>query len=293
MLKRVAQHFKSQKTYVRRNSNVVFVCGGEVSLGVSKQNPSMRQRFLDYAKINLVNHTMFLAESAEKDYVNHEDIEYHNVGEFEEIIGEFSDCLLIFPESSGSFAELGFFAKNDIIRKKTLVVHDLKYQGDDSFISRGPIYTYDTYSNFKPTIQMSYESPDFSLIKKRLEKRIPVSKRRRLKSTKYANMSNAEKLFCSYEISRLFRIVSIDSLSFAFRSIFDNVSKNDIRRYLSILVASNFMSRSNADEQLFVVNGSEVSFFDFEGFNVEAFHLEVADFYVEEYADLALALGVS
>jgi hypothetical protein len=105
LLKRVAQLFQSEHTYILRDSNIVFVCGGPID------TPCMRERFLDYARTELPHLRMFLAEVAEKDYVSNEEVALHNVGDFEEIIGHVSDCLIIFPESAGSFAELDFFQK--------------------------------------------------------------------------------------------------------------------------------------------------------------------------------------
>jgi hypothetical protein len=113
LLRRVAQLFKSDKAYILRDSNIVFVCGGPIA-----DSSTMRSRFVKYAADELGHLRMFLAEDAEKDYITHDDPEFHNVAEFEEIIGAVSDCLIIFPESAGSFAELGYFSQSELLRKK-------------------------------------------------------------------------------------------------------------------------------------------------------------------------------
>jgi hypothetical protein len=134
VLRRVAQLFFSDKAYILPDSNIVFVCGGPTSDG-----NSMRNRFLSYAMAELPHLRMFLAEDAEKDYVTHDDPEFHNVAEFEELIGAVSECVIIFPESAGSFAELGYFSKSPELRKKILIAHRLDLQSEDSFILRGPV----------------------------------------------------------------------------------------------------------------------------------------------------------
>lgn len=50
-----------------------------------------------------------------------------------------ADCVLIFVESPGSFAETGLFAALKKIRKKTFVVNTRKQSQKDSFLNQGPI----------------------------------------------------------------------------------------------------------------------------------------------------------
>jgi hypothetical protein len=133
LLKRVAQIFQSDNSYILRDSKIVFVCGGPV------KGPTMRARFLTYAETELPHLRMFQAEAAERDYAANEEDRAYNLAKFEELIGHVSDCLVIFPESPGSFAELGFFSKNEDLRQKILIVNDANLQSEDSFILRGPI----------------------------------------------------------------------------------------------------------------------------------------------------------
>ncbi|KAB7739266.1 hypothetical protein F2P47_12555 [Parvibaculum sedimenti] len=166
LLKRVAQQFTNGNTFVQRNSHIVFVCGGSAA-------KDMRPRFLSYATEELPHLRTFLAEVAQKDYITHPEPAFHNIAEFEDIIGEVSDCVVLFPESPGSYAELGYFAKNEELRKKLLVVNRTDLQGQDSFIALGPIELIDRHSNFRPAIQLQYKKkPQFHLIKERIEKRI-------------------------------------------------------------------------------------------------------------------------
>jgi hypothetical protein len=57
----------------------------------------------------------------------------------ENLLAKSVDIVLIVPESPGSFAELGAFANNPILRKQIVCVLDKKYKKKKSFINQGPI----------------------------------------------------------------------------------------------------------------------------------------------------------
>lgn len=95
----------------------------------------MRTKFVEYARDNLSHLRVFLAENAYKDLISNQRSGFRNVAEFEDIIAGISDCTIIFPESPGSFSEVGYFAKNEKIRKKLLIVNNLSLQARDSFLS--------------------------------------------------------------------------------------------------------------------------------------------------------------
>jgi hypothetical protein len=282
LLKRVGHLFRSDQTYILRDSNVVFVCGGSVD------EPTMRQRFLEYGRAELTHLRLFLAEDAEKDFVTNTEADLHNVGEFEEIIGHISDCLIIFPESPGSFAELGYFSKNPKLSKKTLVVNNEDLQGKDSFIRRGPIHLIDSVSKFKNEIQVAYTpNANFSLVKERLEARITGKKRKRFDVKKYSDLTYRDKFFAIFEIVRFFEVMSLEAIEYAFRSIFGNVNSTDSKQLLSILVAAEFVRRGGSDEQYFCINRAAKPFMEFDNFDGVSFRLEVIDFYEKHFPDIA------
>ena len=57
----------------------------------------------------------------------------------EELLAHSVDAIVIFPESPGSFAELGAFSGNAALRNKTICVIEEKYKNALSFINVGPI----------------------------------------------------------------------------------------------------------------------------------------------------------
>ncbi|MCR9226640.1 MAG: retron St85 family effector protein [Flavobacteriaceae bacterium] len=57
----------------------------------------------------------------------------------ENLLAKSVDVVLIVPESPGSFAELGAFANNSVLRNQMVCVLDIKYKKNKSFINQGPL----------------------------------------------------------------------------------------------------------------------------------------------------------
>lgn len=281
LLKRVAQAFRDNRTYILGDSNIAFVCGGPIN------RPGMRSRFCEYAKVELPQFRVFLAEKALEDFVKHEEPEFHNLVEFEEVIAEVSACVIIFLESEGSFSELGFFASQKAIRKKLLVVNDVNLQSEDSFIALGPINLIDRNSLFRPTIQMSFgDDPPFHFVKERLEKRTKGKNKRKFKFTKYRDMETRERFFAILEIIKLFQAMTYEGVEYAFRSIFKNVNKGQTKILLAILVAADYVRRSGDALEYFTIDRDKPSFMEFNSLDIGKFRLEVLDFYEQHFTDV-------
>ena len=59
---------------------------------------------------------------------------------YEELLADISDAIIIFTESCGSYCELGAFADDvDRLTKKMIIVNDKKYEGAQSFLTKGPL----------------------------------------------------------------------------------------------------------------------------------------------------------
>lgn len=57
----------------------------------------------------------------------------------ENLLADSVDAIVLIPESPGSFAELGSFANDSKLRKKTICIIDKKFKKDKSFINKGPV----------------------------------------------------------------------------------------------------------------------------------------------------------
>ncbi|WP_447529372.1 retron St85 family effector protein [Vreelandella sp. TE19] len=58
--------------------------------------------------------------------------------ELENTLADSVDAIVLFPESPGSFAELGAFSNNQKLAQKMIVLISNKYKSDKSFINYGP-----------------------------------------------------------------------------------------------------------------------------------------------------------
>lgn len=63
----------------------------------------------------------------------------HNLLILENILADSVDAIIVFPESSGSFAELGAFSSNSQLACKMICIRQKKHSRDKSFINYGPI----------------------------------------------------------------------------------------------------------------------------------------------------------
>ena len=290
LLKRMAQSFRTKPTFVVRNANVLFVCGGNIN-----DPTKMRSQFIPFANAHLPHFRVFLAENAQKDYLSHPDSVFLNIAKFEENISDISDCIVLFPESPGSHAELGYFAQSKTIRKKLLVVNDASLQGQDSFISLGPIEIIDRHSRFKPTIHITERVNDsFIVVKKRLAQRLPIGRRRRLKAESYGELTFKDKFYFVFEIIRFFQIMTYDGIKHAFRSIWGNTNKEELYRILSILVAVDYIRRHSLEADYFCINREIEPLLEMTGFDEGPFTLEIADAYQRHFpaiADMMSELG--
>jgi hypothetical protein len=192
ILTEVADLFRSKPIFRRKNLHLLFVCGA-----ASRTNgESMRAQFIHWAGPNLPQCIFLFAEEAYRNTLFHDPPETLNLAVFEAIIAEASDCVLIFPESVGSFAEMGFFSGSSTVRRKTLVANDLCYQATDSFANLGPIAAINSKSFLRPTIHLQRVDGvvDFAPLKERLERLLNRSHRIRIPYSHYKNLTYGQKL---------------------------------------------------------------------------------------------------
>ena len=110
-------------------------------MGHSKN--SGRRKFHAWATKKLRNITFLLAEDASKDLLQHANPGFINLSEFENLVADIADCIILFPETKGAIAELGLFSGSKKASRKLLIVTDKKHQSKDSFINLGHMATID------------------------------------------------------------------------------------------------------------------------------------------------------
>ena len=272
--------FKRKKIYHRKDHFIMFVCGGKLG----EREGSLRQQFIGWAKDNLPEFVCLIAEEALSDNFAGEGRTFVNLAKFELIIAEVADCVLIFPESPGSYAEAGFFA-NSTISKKTLVINPLDLQTVDSFLNLGPFDTINAASHLKPTILINVQGQtDFTPVGQRLRERIKWPKNReRLPYQTFGKFNSKQKIMVVFEMLRLLRLADLQTLRRALVTCFGgNPRYQELRHLLRIQLAAKFIQRNGA---YFMVT-PEVTLVEIEHFETERLFAQIHYFYQKHSKEL-------
>jgi hypothetical protein len=281
LLGKVSNVFKSGKIFQLRNQHIIFVCGGSVQ----PRKRSMRAHFMRYAQDSLENFSIFLAESATQDITKHGDPEFINIADFETLIVEVSDCILLFPESAGSIAEIGFFTNSKNAISKLMVVNDIKKQSD-SFINIGLIDRINSKSTFRPIISMNYNKPDLLQIKQRLCDRLPARTAKKLEFVEFSNFGLKQKLFIILQIIFIFKALKFESIIDCLEKIFSKVKRTkQVRHLLSILVAVNYLERKGDDLEYFVLTSNAKPFLEFRNFDINELQADAVSFFEKNHSE--------
>jgi hypothetical protein len=169
-LDEIVKELKNRRSYIHEAKPFVFVCGGTLA-----SDDSIRKHFLTWAGARDGSEVFFVAESGYKSLMAAPDPRFQNLAHFESALASLADCVIIFIESPGAFAELGLFSGSEEIARKTLLVNAMAHQALDSFISIGPIATINAASLYQPCLYFNYQDqlePIFSEILTRMHSRI-------------------------------------------------------------------------------------------------------------------------
>lgn len=286
--KRVIQ-FLSSSYYVRRESNILFVCGG-------KSDEHMRIRFRSYCIENLNEFDVFFPEYAMDNYFAGDVEEPFDLADFEQLIGELSHAIIIFPEAAGSYAETGYFSAIPELAKRSVLVLDTAYQAEDSFISMGPSKKFASQSIYQPAIQISYNDPNFDVIAERVKRTNKKKYKKKLVIEKFSN-TPAFQLFCLiFHIVDILTITTFDDIIYILRGIYSgHVSVVGIRKVTSILAGSSYINEigelghfhrnHKKPDLLTIVDGAANE--------LKAVRLELANLYQSADADFMTLLEAS
>jgi hypothetical protein len=278
LLRKVFDVFSSKKVFQRKNRHIIFVCGGSVQ----PRSRSMRHRFLKYSRDSIENFRFFLAEAATQDLTQHGEPQFINIADFETLVAEVSDCILLFPESAGSIAEIGFFANSTKAVKKLLVVNDLTMQSD-SFINIGLIDRINNKSIFRPIIITRYNQPDFPQIRERLISRLPAKTGKKFDFIKYYELNVQQRLFVIFQLIYIFKALKYESIIKSLTTIFGHIdNETEINHLISILVAAKYLERRGDDLEYFIPSAGAEPFLEFRNFDIQELQADVVAFY-EEY----------
>ena len=280
LLSTVESLFKREGAFFSLHQHLSFVCGAQ---GEKFENGTLtlRSQFLQYLNDSRGKHHILpiLAEAAIDELLRASRGEILDLAVFESIIAEIVDSVVLFPESPGSFAELGFFAAHDAIARKTLVVAQQQHQGQ-SFINLGPIPIFNKHSIYGPIpIILGKETPhDFKHVVDRLEFQTSKQKYRdRYEHGEFKNHTKKVQLTILYELIRVFSFVTEKNLLLVLTKVFGKYEIEIVRRLLAILVSMQFVSRTEFGDYL--TKKDSPSLMEFKGSKFEETKAQILLFY--------------
>jgi hypothetical protein len=281
LLNEVRYAFENKPIFQKKNKPVIFLCGGPLK----PRRANMRSEFLRWSGKKFPEVVTLLAEDAYTHTKIYDEPETVNLSEFEHIICTISDCILLFPESEGSFAELGFFSGRDEITKKILVANAVRFQSKDSFINLGPIRTIDRVSFLSPAVQILRKGRtfDFEPLKERLERLITRPKRKPFQYAPYKSLDHLGKFLITLEMISIFRFVTLDSLSECIRAAFGYANQRQLKRTLSILAGAGYICIHGP---FFSMQKGKNSLLEFEDVRIEEFSARALSYYQRYRTDL-------
>ena len=261
--------------------NIVFVFG-------SASKESIRNLFINYAEkfsskliyITIEDLTIDLKENVLQKGIKQElikliDLEYKVIN--------LSYCVVIFPESPGSFAELGFFSKELHTKQKIFALKDYEYADDDSYVNRLIDYIHMDRNVYSSTLRFTNNGEKKKKFKKELKLKkfpkmlkkietpydaikIPLTKTSYLlkrKDSQILPLALIHELILIYpylSYSEL-KVVYQQCLSISFKKI--SFNKDEMNYILSLLVVSKYIERKPIDDSYYFINLIPTSFFEF------------------------------
>lgn len=293
ILENVKTLFSSGRISYSLHKHFCFVCGARENI-LPDGTASLRATFSDYLSRNSPTHSVLpiFAEDAIDEFLGGAVGSFLDLGRFEDLVASIVDSILIFPESPGSFTELGFFAPKIELRTKTLVATKENYQGN-SFINLGPMPLYNNDSIYRPMplVLSGNLELGFQQLVERLTAQTNKKKYRdRFESgSSFDELTPKSQLVVTYEMIRLFGYITESNLRQVIHSTFGKYDIDRVRRLLAILVAMNFSSRNDLGDYFTTQDPSRLFEYDTDRFEVTK--AEIIGFYQKHDKDAAEHLG--
>lgn len=253
---KLKEFFSRGDLFFSRDAHLCFVCGASGETLYTDGPRSLRSLFIEHAQSRLDGKLVCVrAETAATELLRQLDERGQNISHFEKTIAEAVDSVLIFPESPGSFAELGYFSAYDSVAKKTLVAIREEYQSN-SFINLGPVHAIARASQFAPVPFVIAEATEerMSQIAERL---LGESLRKRSYRERF-ELKTWKEYHAQHQLSILDELVDIlgatteADLRHCIHLCFGAYDVSTIRLQISILVATGRVIR-NDDGDVFAL----------------------------------------
>lgn len=251
---KLKNYFSRGDLFFSRDTHLCFVCGAAGDTLPCSGQRSLRAQFIEHVACRADGKIVCVrAETAATELLRQIDERGQNISTFEKTIAETVDSVLIFPESPGSFAELGYFSAYDPIAKKTLVALRTEHQAN-SFITLGPVHAISRVSLYAPS-PIALADPPSGQMQQIVERLLGEALRKRTyrqrfeKRTWKAHDPRHQLAILDEIIDLVGATTEIDLLN-AVNECFGSYDVSIIRLHIAILVATGRVTR-NDDGDIF------------------------------------------
>ncbi|MCS4503965.1 retron St85 family effector protein [Arhodomonas aquaeolei] len=261
---KLKEFFSRGDLFYSRDAHLCFVCGRSEETQGEHDMLSMRSMFVDHIDAN--NDLKIIcvrAETAATELLRQIDERGKSISTFERTIAENVDSVLIFPESAGSIAELGYFSAHNEVAEKTLVAILEEHQRN-SFLYLGPIHVINKHSRFAP-LPFVLAGPNEERMRKIAERLLGESinkrpYRERFEYSAWKDIKPRHQLVIIDEMIDIISPTTEPDLRHCIEFCFGAYDISQIRLQLAILVATHRITR-NDDGDIYRAN-RDVKFFE-------------------------------
>lgn len=205
----------------------------------------------------------------------------HSLLKLENILADSVDAIVLFPESPGSFAEIGAFSINENLAKKMVVLSNKKYEKKKSFINYGP-YRLIKSSKSGKVVHINYDGLSNKEEKHKIYRKVnnyisdirkehPVTK-------DVANILEAENFIlpCIYLIDKITNVMLYKLIEYATsqeKVLCEIATKSSLGR----LVSKKYITRTNAGYQVTKLGATFVRN-SFNGLHLDSTRIELLNY---------------
>src|SRR5260370_13736696 len=228
----LAPLFQKEAFRVDRTRPLTFICGGNNS----NEKKALRYQFLEWV---IKPPIQIVPVFAERTFV-HQLVE-RNLQKFEQFLASTADCVLIFVESPGSFAETGLFAALEETIGRTFIVNTREEAHKNSFLNTGPIKLIRKKSDFDAVFELAEKSVTSSEAEGIVERILSTCTKYEKAlvfqppDKKFADLNIRLQLGCVHLTVSIMRAVSAELLTSILRIYFKEVDSERIGMLLSLL----------------------------------------------------------
>jgi hypothetical protein len=260
-----ASIYRASLPHLARKGFFVFVCGA--AKASPPKPPTLREQFLQVAPNFMSGSLCLLAESAASDVIDAGEPRFLNLALFERVIAEIADAIVLFTESPGSIAELGYFCAKPSLLSKLLVARDRSYENVESFINVGLIDQVNGQSIFRPVIHLDARGvPDFSPIFERIANRAKSALRMRpFEAGPFGKMSLRDKLIFLHFLINIMGEATYREIVDGIKVFCGDARGVKFDDVLPILCSTGLVTRDAYDPKRLIYNSKGKSFLEFKG----------------------------